>query len=160
MSDIDIKAAIPGLLAEAGKTEPKDLRIGRAKLGAKHGYIPMVAAAAERHGFKLLPSAQVKLKNIVTRCERVGTVEDPSQGAEVAVVLTAAGIEAAQRGNTKVIGVPELIQGWNYVRMGSGNCPPHRCVRTSVISRSATDLSAKVPFLETFVLDLGDIKKR
>jgi len=130
-----------------GRPEERD-QLAKARLVAGSQIVPAVADAAKRHGYEIYPSAQPYLKKLVKRSESVGTIKGSKEKLKVAIVFTAAGVEIAKKKGKKTVTVKDLREGWErYVRHGSGNCPPQRCVKRSVVERKDEELQEKIPTL-------------
>ena len=121
-------------------------RLGKAKVKPKDRYMPILVKAAEQQGYYIYPSAQRYIKNVIARSESVGTIEGEAERIKVALVLAAAGIEVAKTIGKTNIGIRDLQQGWgDYIRYGSGNCPPYRCSRRSIVAKSEGELEDRLP---------------
>jgi hypothetical protein len=58
--------------------------------------------------------------------------------------LIATGIEWAKTNSILIIEPNHIEQNWQTIKMGVGNCPPHRCLFSTVISRKS-DFAIDVP---------------
>lgn len=97
--------------------------------------VPKVLFAARKMHIKIYPSAQQYVGKVVTRSKQLGTINQEDTGLLVAA-MTAAAIEEASAGGRTVITVDDFKAGWQkHLSAGSGNCPPWRCARRSVVQR-------------------------
>jgi hypothetical protein len=81
-------------------------------------------------------------KQVDTAIENGIILNDDKDIATNALIAT--GIEWAKTNNIHVIEPAHIERNWQTIKMGVGNCPPHRCLFTTVISRKS-DFEIDVP---------------
>jgi hypothetical protein len=113
------------------------IKLSRTSLKRRDHVTQSLHKAAEKQGHIILPSTQLHLQDILRRAKKSGTIETPEQMVICKVALNAAGIRGAQDENRERVTVHHLEEGWRHYYAYGGNCPPHRCLFRSVISRHA-----------------------
>ncbi len=89
----------------------------------------------EKARFTILPSTQNEVGKILKRAVAKGKLTTEEDVAVAAAALISAAAEEAASQGTRQVRVAHLNAGW-YQRLAvTGNCPPHKCLKRSVLER-------------------------
>lgn len=94
-----------------------------------------VRVEVEEGDFTILPSTNKYINTILRRAAKAGTIKSPDEVITSRIGLTAAAIKAAQVERSKRVSIRHLDAGWNNFYAYGGNCPPHLCLRRSILER-------------------------
>lgn len=97
-------------------------------------------------GHVLYPSARSLLKRYVRQARRTGMIRDAhEEQLGIKALFSAAMVEADKSHSTFVTPKHVHIGWYGRLSVGGGNCPPHRCMRSSVINR-VDELKESLPY--------------
>ena len=110
-----------------------------------------LSRVAATEGNVILPSTKLYVRKIVRRAEKAGTLKTPQQMRTSSVALIAAAVKAAKQEGQIRVSIGHVKKGWreHLVLAYGGNCPPHKCLFRSVISRQEL-LSESEPLFKKF----------
>lgn len=94
----------------------------------------------------LYPSSRILLKRYMRQARRTGMIRDEQEYKIGIKALSAAAMIEADKEGEKYVTPKHVAAGWaRTLRVGGGNCPPHRCLRSSVINR-VEELRESLPY--------------
>lgn len=115
-----------------------------------------VGARAGQYGYRIRPEARTLIVRYVAEAARKRTLKTEEDVNKAVAGLTAAAVAEARDRNSKTVTPHDVRQGWQgRLCLGPGNCPPHECMRRSIVARSGR-LSSSLKFYGMFVDTLGD----
>src|ERR1700749_3393003 len=82
------------------------------------------------------PTSISLVKSYLRKAQERGLVQDARDYTIGAVALLSAGMGKADEAGVRYVTSRHISRGWaEILRVGGGNCPPHRCMRMSVLKR-------------------------
>jgi len=84
---------------------------------------------------KFFPTSQREIKKIVNKAIASGTIRTTKEKQQVIATITAVSVNDVKSRKKGAVRVKNIYDGWKDIKMVGGNCPPHLCVRRSVITR-------------------------
>lgn len=92
------------------------------------------------------PTSISLVKSYLKKAQEKGLVQDPRDYTIGAAALLSAGMSKADEAGVRYVTPHHINKGWTEtLRFGGGNCPPHRCMRRSVLQR-VDELKESVPY--------------
>lgn len=109
-------------------------------------------------GFHPFPSTIQAVEEICVRASQAGDIDSPYSFGLCASTLLVGGAEKARAEGKLRIQVAHVMRSWEQ-DIAIGNCPPHKCVRRSILDNRA-QVFERFPDLETirerYLDELGD----
>jgi len=98
--------------------------------------VSTVEEEVQNQGFRILPSAESIVVKVINRSVATGVIRDQEQATISAAALLIAGAQEAHEAGTLRVRPVHVVRGWND-RLAStgGNCPPHKCLKRSILTR-------------------------
>jgi hypothetical protein len=104
--------------------------------------------------FRVFPSAVDKVNQVIKRSKKHRTITSDGEASLVAAAFFSAAAEEASEAGVRKITVKYLDQAWDKLAM-TGNCPPHKCVRRSIIQRRDI-LEKEMPMFRALTEEIKD----
>ena len=106
----------------------------------------VIRVELEKASFTVLPSTQNEVNKILKRALEKGKLKTDEDVAVAAAALVSAAAEEAASQGTRQVRVAHLNAAWNLRLAVKGNCPPHRCLKRSVLERQEMIMDSSALF--------------
>jgi len=86
-------------------------------------------------GYKVFPSTEQLVKQYTSRASEKGLITTNEELLVCQSALLSAGAKTATESKKKTVTVRDIKKGWRSISILGGNCPPHKCMRRSIIEQ-------------------------
>lgn len=102
-------------------------------------------------GIRVYPSAEQMIRSYVNRAYERGTIHNLQEGLFAALVLLAIAAEDAQKQHKFTVSPDNIEEAWEKIALFPGNCPPHICMRRSIIEKHEEYMN-KLALLQSLIM--------
>ncbi len=113
--------------------------------------ISRIARTSERLGFELPQSSRDFLQEALTLACNAGKLETPHDITIMSATFVGTAMSLAQHEGLQQVSRLLIYRAWNERLSLGGNCPPHVCVKISVLDRFNT-LRVDYPIISELLL--------
>ena len=99
-----------------------------------------------KHKMVVKPNTKMYVSGQIDLAIQKGVISPDDKKTAAAALFTAGKIGAEKYGKN-TIQIRDIQKTWDSIKMGPGNCPPHECLFSTVISRKE-DFGSKFPDFE------------
>jgi len=113
--------------------------------------VSKVGDEVQNRGFRIFPSTRQTIVHVIARGVSRGVIENAEDATISAAALMAAGVQEASEQGTVRVRSKHILRGWRErLATTGGNCPPHRCMKRSILMRVSM-LRAELPGFDDLV---------
>jgi len=143
--------AIVILLAYGDNMVKRSARNPHRKIGLKprSRLIEMVEDIEDK-GYKVFPSTERLVRNYTRKASEYGLITSQQELSFCAATLLSAGVQNAERTRKKTVSPTDIKFAWQRLSALGGNCPPHQCIRRSIINQKEK-LITLLPILKDLI---------
>lgn len=108
----------------------------RRKIGLKpRSRLIEIVEEIEDKGYKVFPSTERLVRNYTSKASKYGLITSQQEVSLCAATLLSAGVENAKINHKKTVSPTDIKFAWQRLSALGGNCPPHICMRRSIINQ-------------------------
>jgi hypothetical protein len=122
-----------------------------SKLAFNPNDLEIFRSAEKEFKVVIYPSSVQLIKYLINRGIGNGVIETEEEKDLVITTITVASIDYVKKHGKNYVRPNDVIGSWKKdISMGPGNCPPHRCMRKSILS-TMDEIFESFPHIEKLI---------